>query len=112
MTASTDDEGVIGDAAAPSLARFLFMAEEFAWALAVSTTLVRQLTLSGDLPCRRIGRFVRYTTADIESFVHSFDDRVAGDPAGRKGSVPIHIAQQATGRTTWDDARGLRARCG
>ena len=75
MTAWIDDEGTIGDSAAPSLARFLFTAEEVARALAVSTTLVRQLTLSGDLPCRRIGRLVRYTTADIESFVHSFDDR-------------------------------------
>ena len=75
MTAWTDDEGTIGAATAPSLARFLFTAEEVAQALAVSTTLVRQLTLSGDRPCRRIGRLVRYTTADIESFVHSFDDR-------------------------------------
>lgn len=38
-------------------------------------TLVRELTLSGDLTCPRIGRLVRYTTADIESFVRSFDDR-------------------------------------
>jgi excisionase family DNA binding protein len=75
MTAWADDEGTIGAPGAPSLARFLFTAEEVAQALAVSTTLVRQLTLSGDLPCRRIGRLVRYTTADIESFVHSFDDR-------------------------------------
>ncbi|MCF8527291.1 MAG: helix-turn-helix domain-containing protein [Candidatus Nanopelagicales bacterium] len=75
MTAWADDEGTIGASGAPSLARFLFTAEEVAQALAVSTTLVRQLTLSGDLPCRRIGRLVRYTTADIESFVHSFDDR-------------------------------------
>lgn len=75
MTAWADDEGTIGASADPSLARFLFTAEEVAQALAVSTTLVRQLTLSGDLPCRRIGRLVRYTTADIESFVHSFDDR-------------------------------------
>ena len=75
MTARTDGERTIGASGAPSLARFLFTAEEVARALAVSTTLVRQLTLSGDLPCRRIGRLVRYTTADIESFVHSFDDR-------------------------------------
>ncbi len=57
------------------LDRALFTAQEVAVALAVSTTLVRQLTLSGDLPCRRIGRLVRYTTADIESFVHNFDQR-------------------------------------
>lgn len=58
MTARTDGERTIGASAAPLLARFLFMAEEVARALAVSTTLVRQLTLSGDLPCRRIGRLV------------------------------------------------------
>lgn len=59
----------------PALARALFTAEEVAAALAVSETLVRQLTLCGDLPCRRIGRLVRYTAADIEAFVHSFDAR-------------------------------------
>ena len=75
MTAWTDDEGTIGDSAAPSLARFLFTAEEVARALAVATTLVRQLTLGGDLLCRQFGRPVRYTTADIESFVHSFKER-------------------------------------
>lgn len=75
MTASTEDQAAAGVSSAPVLARCLFTAEEVARALAVSTTLVRQLTLSGDLPCRRIGRLVRYTAADIESFVHSFDDR-------------------------------------
>ena len=44
-------------------------AEEVADALAVSETLVRQLTLEGTLPCRRIGRLVRYATADIELFI-------------------------------------------
>lgn len=58
-----------------SLNRVLLTAEEVARALAVSTTLVRQLTLGGDIPCRRIGRLVRYTPADIESFVHGFDER-------------------------------------
>lgn len=75
MTAWTEDQAAAGISSAPVLARCLFTAAEVAQALAVSTTLVRQLTLSGDLPCRRIGRLVRYTTADIESFVHSFDDR-------------------------------------
>ena len=59
----------------PALARALFTAEEVADALAVSETLVRQLTLTGDLPCRRIGRLVRYATSDIETFIHSFDAR-------------------------------------
>lgn len=75
MTAWTEDESAAGASSAPVLARCLFTAEEVAKALAVSTTLVRQLTLSGELPCRRIGRLVRYTTADIEAFVHSFDER-------------------------------------
>ncbi len=34
-----------------------------------------QLTLCGDLPCRRIGRLVQYTEEDIEAFVQGLDDR-------------------------------------
>ena len=48
-------------------------AEEAAAALSVSETLVRQLTLTGELPCRRIGRLVRYAQADIEAFVKRCD---------------------------------------
>lgn len=55
------------------LPRSLFTAEEAASALSVSETLVRQLTLTGDLPCRRIGRLVRYAAADIEAFVERCD---------------------------------------
>lgn len=55
------------------LPRSLFTAEEAAAALSVSETLVRQLTLTGDLPCRRIGRLVRYAAADIEAFVERCD---------------------------------------
>ena len=58
-----------------SLGRALFTAGEVAEALAVSKTLVRQLTLAGDIPCRRIGRLVRYTASDIEEFVHRFESR-------------------------------------
>jgi len=54
-----------------TLPRALFTAEEVAHSLAISPTLVRQLTATGDLPCRRIGRLVRYTSADISAFVHS-----------------------------------------
>ena len=32
---------------------------------------------------RRVGQLASYTTADIESFVPSFDDQVSGDPASR-----------------------------
>jgi excisionase family DNA binding protein len=53
-----------------AMPRALFTADEVADALAVSETLVRQLTLTGELPCRRIGRLVRYTLDDVAAFVH------------------------------------------
>ena len=61
--------------AAASLERLLFTAEEVAEALAISTSMVRQLTQYGDIPCRRIGRLVRYTPDDIEAFVQGLDER-------------------------------------
>lgn len=63
------------DAMVSGLPRSLFTAEEAAAALSVSETLVRQLTLTGELPCRRIGRLVRYAPADIEAFVTRCDQR-------------------------------------
>jgi len=54
--------------------RALFTAGEVADALVISETLVRQLTLDGELPCRRIGRLVRYTIADIEMFIASREE--------------------------------------
>lgn len=59
---------------ADTIPRALFTAEEVAGALAISTTLVRQLTLAGALPCRRIGRLVRYAWSDIEVFVGAKED--------------------------------------
>lgn len=56
------------------LPRALFTAEEVADAIAVSEAMVRQLTCSGDLPCRRIGRLVRYAQADIDYFIHGRQD--------------------------------------
>jgi excisionase family DNA binding protein len=56
------------------LPRALFTAEEVADAIAVSEAMVRQLTTSGDLPCRRIGRLVRYAQADIDYFIHGRQD--------------------------------------
>lgn len=52
-----------------TMPRALYTADEVAQALAISETLVRQLTIDGALPCRRIGRLVRYTQADVEHFV-------------------------------------------
>ncbi|CAB4970243.1 unannotated protein [freshwater metagenome] len=75
VTAWPDDENTIGASAALRLARFLFTAREVARALSVSTTPAFHHALTGDLPCRRIARLARYTTADVESFIHSFDDR-------------------------------------
>jgi excisionase family DNA binding protein len=82
MTANTDASAEVQrhDVRAV-LGRALFTAEEVAEALAVSKTLVRQLTLTGDIPCRRIGRLVRYTASDIEEFVHRFDAQ--GYPGSR-----------------------------
>lgn len=59
---------------ANGLTRALFTAEEVADALAISETLVRQLTLAGDIPCRRIGRLVRYAPDDIAAFVRKCND--------------------------------------
>ena len=60
---------------AMDLPRALFTAEEVAKALAVSKTLVRQLTVEGVMPCRRIGRLVRYAPDDIAAFVNGRDER-------------------------------------
>jgi len=60
--------------AAAGLPRALFTADEVAEALVISETLVRQLTLEGEIPCRRIGRLVRYTTADIDTFIASREE--------------------------------------
>lgn len=54
--------------------RILYTAEEVADFLAISKTLVRQLTAEGNLPCRRIGRLVRYAWADLEYFVNAKED--------------------------------------
>jgi excisionase family DNA binding protein len=59
---------------AAGMPRALFTADEVAEALVISETLVRQLTLEGEIPCRRIGRLVRYTTADIEMFIASREE--------------------------------------
>ena len=48
-----------------------FTADDVAAALQISKTLVRQLTLAGAIPCRRIGRLVRYTQSDINAFIDS-----------------------------------------
>lgn len=59
---------------AEAVPRALFTADEVAEALAISKTLVRQLTLEGALPCRRIGRLVRYAWSDVEFFVSTKEE--------------------------------------
>lgn len=54
--------------------RTLFRVEEVAQILAMSKSTVRSLTTQGILPCRRIGRLVRYAQADIDFFVRSRQD--------------------------------------
>lgn len=68
-TALTPDMGSLS----AMLPRALFTVEEVARCLAISPTLVRQLTSTGDLRCRRIGRLVRYTHSDITAFVGAGD---------------------------------------
>ena len=59
----------------PSAAvRRLYRVEEVADILAMSKSTVRALTARGDLPCRRIGRLVRYSRDDIDFFVSSRQD--------------------------------------
>jgi hypothetical protein len=36
--------------------------------------MVRQLTIDGEIPCRRIGRLVRYTPSDVAFFVARRED--------------------------------------
>lgn len=62
------------DVRSVAMPRALYTADEVAEALVISETLVRQLTLDGELPCRRIGRLVRYTIADIEMFIASREE--------------------------------------
>jgi len=71
----TSSEVPTHDLPPQSLRRFLFTADEVAEALAVSTSMVRQLTLTGELPCRRVGRLVRYSAVDIAAFVDNRDER-------------------------------------
>jgi excisionase family DNA binding protein len=55
--------------ASSAMPRSLFTAEEVADAIAVSEAMVRQLTSNGELPCRRIGRLIRYAQSDIDYFI-------------------------------------------
>lgn len=74
MSTALTPEG-IPEPESTGLARSLYTALEVARALAISESMVRQLTLQGEIPCRRIGRLVRYSATDISEFVESYDNR-------------------------------------
>ncbi len=64
--------------ATTELPRFLYTQDEAAQMLSISIRLVQDLTAMGRLPCRRIGRAVRYTQDDLRSFVDSLEDQPYG----------------------------------
>ena len=49
----------------------LLLAAEVAEQLRITEEHVYRLARRGDLPCRRVGRLVRFTKSDIERFVGS-----------------------------------------
>lgn len=49
--------------------RLAFTAEEVAYSTGVSLRTVREATYAGVLPCRRLGRLVRYTQEDIQHWL-------------------------------------------
>ena len=54
--------------------RMAFTAREVAEMIGVSFDTVRRATAEGLLPCRRLGRSVRYTRADIHSYLDAHRD--------------------------------------
>ena len=52
----------------------LFTAEEVADMLHVSVRTLRRVTTVGTMPCHRIGRAVRYTAADIGTYLERVAD--------------------------------------
>ncbi len=51
-----------------------YTAEEVADMLHVSVRTLRRVTTVGTMPCRRIGRAVRYTAADISTYLERVAD--------------------------------------
>jgi excisionase family DNA binding protein len=50
-------------------------ADDVAAILQVASRTVRRLTYEGLMPCRRIGRLVRYTDADVQAYLDQCADR-------------------------------------
>jgi len=60
----------------------LLRAEELAERLSVPTTWIREHTRSGAIPCVRLGRWVRYSTADVDDWLENL--KSGGQPTFRK----------------------------
>ncbi|MCA9055447.1 MAG: helix-turn-helix domain-containing protein [Planctomycetaceae bacterium] len=53
----------------PEVSRLLLTAEQAAESLTISPRKLWELTSTGQLPCVRIGRAVRYDRADLEAWI-------------------------------------------
>jgi excisionase family DNA binding protein len=60
----------------------LLRAEEVAERLTVPTSWVREHTRSGEIPHVRLGRWVRYSTADVDAWID--ECKTGGGPAFRR----------------------------
>lgn len=52
----------------------LYRVDEAARLLSISRSMLRALTAQGVVPCRRIGRLVRYAPEDLTYFIHTRRD--------------------------------------
>ena len=66
-------EATVSDTTTP-LPRLLYTVPEVAQMLALSVRTVNDLLASGDLPCRRIGRSVRFAQADLDCFIARYEN--------------------------------------
>ena len=71
----------------------IYTAQQVAEVLQVGLRTVERLTASGELPCRRIGRLVRYTPDDIQALIAS------KEPAAKPAAVVV-IHPTRAGRST------------
>ena len=60
----------------------LLTADEIAQRLAVPTSWVREHTRTGSVPCVRLGRWVRYSAADVDAWVEGC--KTGGGPTFRR----------------------------
>lgn len=70
----------------------LYTAEEVAALLRVHPSLVRELARRGEIPCKRIGRLLRFPRERIEEWL------TTPDPTPRRGMLPAVPVQPRRGR--------------